>query len=106
MDNSQHSENTNWFLNIIDDLNKLSDSKPILVMCQWVFCRFSTQSWKFLVNSDGVRKSGIFVTLDYVIEKCKKEFEVDVCNAIRNVRRSGLPFVQNPVSLNTEAASL
>ncbi|KAJ3647524.1 hypothetical protein Zmor_019396 [Zophobas morio] len=79
MDNSQHSENTNWFLNIIDDLNKFSDSKPILVMCH-----------------DGVRKSGIFVTLDYVIEKCKKEFEVDVCNAIRNVRRSGLPFVQNP----------
>ena len=39
----------------------------------------------------------IFVTLDYVIEKCKKNFQVDVCNAIRNVRRNDLPFVQNPV---------
>ncbi|XP_063923818.1 receptor-type tyrosine-protein phosphatase alpha-like isoform X6 [Zophobas morio] len=43
--------------------------------------------------SDGFTACGLFVVFSYIIEKYENEADIDVCNAIRNARRSGKLFL-------------
>jgi hypothetical protein len=59
--------------------------------------QFCTKRIVLYENSDGITACGLFVVLSYIIEKYKKELEIDVCNGIRIARRSGREFVNNAV---------
>ncbi|XP_044260238.1 uncharacterized protein LOC123008485 isoform X2 [Tribolium madens] len=45
--------------------------------------------------NDGIKMSGLFIVLSYIIEKYENEIEVDVCNAIRIARRGNSQFLNS-----------
>ena len=48
--------------------------------------------------SDGIRKSGLYVCIAYIIDKLlSDEEEVDVFSAVNEMRRSNPKFIINPL---------
>ncbi|XP_064211981.1 receptor-type tyrosine-protein phosphatase C isoform X4 [Tribolium castaneum] len=83
MNISKLNEQTDDFLNIVDVLESTFKSTgPILVACH-----------------DGITLCGLFVTLSRIINKLLKDSEIDVCGAIRYVRRCNPQFVKTSEQL-------
>ncbi|XP_064213097.1 receptor-type tyrosine-protein phosphatase alpha isoform X3 [Tribolium castaneum] len=91
-DNAQYSKNIMFYeihedhkmapdhiLNIITDVEKF---KQIVVSC-----------------NDGISMSGLFVAVSHIVETFQMEQRIDVCNAIRTVRRSGVNFINSSQEL-------
>lgn len=50
--------------------------------------------------SDGVKASGLYLALSFMIEQMKLEQECDVCLAVRSLRHSRKQFVTTEVNHN------
>lgn len=85
---------------MICDTKNLTQQQ-IVVTCKWVNLHkiIFYVACKFICYSDRLNSSGIFIIMSYIIDKYEKEFEIDVCTAIRTVRRSGISYIQNLVSV-------
>ena len=81
-----------------------SEKEPIMVHCR------SDHSHSIRVQchgvqilslslSDGVGRTGIFITIDHVLEQVKKESVVDIPGVINRIRQQRMKLVQTVVSV-------
>ncbi|KYB27596.1 Tyrosine-protein phosphatase 69D-like Protein [Tribolium castaneum] len=91
-DNAQDSKNI-MFYEIHED-HKMAPDHILKIITD-------VEQFKQIVVScnDGISMSGLFVAVSHIVETYQMEQRIDVCNAIRTVRRSGVNFINSSVSL-------
>ena len=57
----------------------------------------ATFSVLLFLFSDGVRKSGMYVCIAYIIDKLNDDEEVDVFSTVKEIRRYNPKFIINPM---------
>ena len=89
--------NVKQFLDFHDEVTTLGNyNEPILIACRLVLVTKATVCLlMFFVFSDGVRASGLFIAMDFLIQQIKHEVTFDVPLAIRTIRTSKDDFVRN-----------
>ena len=50
------------------------------------------------IARDGASRSGVFIAVNYIIEKLKLEQEIDIFNAVRHIQKNRPQFVSSKVS--------
>ncbi len=90
--------------NLVQKVQMSTGNKPIVVMCKWVIStksrHFSSSysSFNAVTCSDGVGRSGTFITLHAQLERMKSEAVVDIFQFIKSVRFQRAGLVVNEVS--------
>ena len=97
---------TSSLIELVENVNKVqmgARNKPMTIMCKYVHIIYNTSvhkvSFPCTNNSDGVGRTGTFISIHAQLERLKTEGVVDFFQFIKSARMQRAGLVSNAVSL-------